>query len=425
MKPESIALAALALLALGLVGLGLLPWARTGTPWRPARPALEAAAARHWDAELVQKGRDYRSSGYGRWFLRKGVVGLLLVLVVATGAHLALRKVPGTGGIAGATLAVLAVFAALDVVNLPFQLAAYENARRFGISTQSAASWWTDWVKGNLIGYAVTGVVAAALFFLMAKFPRSWPLPATVAAGVGGIVFALLVPLVVDPLFNTFTPLDDPALKSRFLELAKAGGVPAQDVLVSDASTRTTAVNAYFTGFGPTRRIVVYDTMVEKLPPKESELILAHEVGHWAKQHIVKGLVAGTLALGVVLLLAHLLLGRLFARGAFGLTGPLDPAAIPVYVLLYWLGLFLALPIENAVSRSWEAEADRFALDLTGDAETQVAVERSLGRTNLADLVPPPLVETLLYTHPRTLDRIAQAEEWRRAHPVSPEVPAP
>jgi STE24 endopeptidase len=425
MKPESIALALLALLALAFVGLGLLPWARTGTPWRPARPALEEAALRHWDAAQVEKGREYRSSGYGRWFLRKGVVGLFLILVVATGAHLVLRRLPGAGGVIGATLAVLALFAALDLVNLPFQLAAYDNARRFGISTQGALSWWSDWIKGNLLGYVLTGVVAAGLFFLMAKFPRGWPLPATLAAGAGGVVFALLVPLVVDPLFNKFTPLDDPALKSRFLELAKAGGVPAQDVLVSDASTRTTAVNAYFTGFGPTRRIVVYDTMIEKLPPKESELILAHEVGHWAKHHIVKGLVAGTLALGVVLLLAHLLLGGLFGRGAFGLTGPLDPAAVPVYVLLYWLGLFLALPIENAVSRSWEAEADRFAIELTGDAETQVAVERSLGRTNLSDVVPPPLVEALLYTHPKTLDRIAQAEEWRRAHPLAPEATGP
>jgi STE24 endopeptidase len=415
--PGSALLLPCLVLALVFVGLGFLPWSTSGTPWRPARPALEAQAAAHWDEALIRKGQDYRSGGYGRYFFRKGFVGLLLIGLIAAGGHTLLRAVPGSG-VVRMTLALVLALGLLDLINIPFGLIAWRKAVAVGLSTQSLGGWWLDWFKGILLDWPLTALVGAVLFFLIGRFPQAWPIPATGLAAVGGAVMILLVPLVVDPLFNKFTPLTDARLSASFLDLARKGGVPAQEVLVSDASKRTTAVNAYFTGFGPTRRIVVYDTMVEKLTPRESELVLAHEVGHWAKNHIVLGLVLGTIGLGVALLGAGALYGHMVRHGWFGLTGPLDPAAVPVIILLYWLGLFLALPIENGISRRFERQADEFALELTGDAATQVSVERSLARNNLPDLVPPPLIEGLLYTHPKTLDRIVHAESWAAAHGI-------
>lgn len=425
--PGSLVLVAMAFLSAAFLILGCLPWAQSGTAWRPARPALEKQADTAWDAELIQKGRDYRSNGYGRYFFRKGFVGLILVLTLALGLHRSLRHLKGAGGVLGVTVALVLGLAILDLVNLPFGLAAWDNARRVGLSTQGLGDWLLDWGKAILLDWPMTAMVGAVLFFLIARLPRLWPVPATLLAGVGGVVLILLVPLIVDPLFNKFTPLTDPKLSAAFLELARKGGVPAREVLVSDASRRTTAVNAYFTGFGPTRRIVVYDTMIQKLTPKESELVLAHEVGHWARNHIVLGILLGTLGLGIGLLLFQAITGLMVRQHWFGIEGRLDPAAVPVYILLYWLGLFLAMPLENGISRRFERQADQFALDLTHDPATQIQVEASLARTNLSDVVPPPLIEALLYTHPKTLDRMTHAREWAAAHgvPLEPPVRVP
>ncbi|TPW18163.1 MAG: hypothetical protein FD129_77, partial [bacterium] len=184
-------LVAMTLLAAGFLVLGLLPWSRSGTPWRPSRPALEQRAAATWTGELIQQGREFRSNGYGRYFFRKGFVGLLLVLVVVTGWHRYLRLLPGAGGVLGMTAALVIVLGLLDLLHLPFGLAAWDDARRVGLSTQGLGGWLLDWGKGILIDWPMTALVVAVLFFLVAKWPRLWPLPATGLAAVGGIVLTL------------------------------------------------------------------------------------------------------------------------------------------------------------------------------------------------------------------------------------------
>lgn len=394
---------ACAALALGLIVLGVLPWERAGSPWRPPHAEREAAARAHWDDELIARGREYRSNGYALYFLRKGTVGLLLVATVAFGWSRVLRRVPRAGAVAGSTLALVVSLVALDIVNIPFGLASLANRKAFGLSTQSLGLWAVDHVKSLGISVATTAIVGAALFALVRRFPRGWPLPATAAAGVGGAAFAWLFPIVIAPMFNTFTPLADEALRTRFLDLARRGGASVQEVLVTDASRRTTTLNAYFAGFGPSRRIVVYDTLVETLTPAQAGLVVAHEVGHWRHAHIAKGIALGTIGIGLALLIAQRVLAP--GRGAWD-----DPANVPRLLLLYWALTFVALPIENAISRRFEREADEFAIELSGDAATHIEVEETMARKNLADVVPPPLVEMLLFSHPATLDRIALAE---------------
>lgn len=413
-------LVVMAVVASVILLLGYVPWSKPNTSWRPRSAEQISRAERHWDGETIVKGRDFRSGGYTRYFRRKGIVGLLLVAALAFGAHLALRRIPFGPGLAGTTLSILAVLLSLDVVALPFGLAGLAEARFYGISKQSVGFWLSDHYKGLAISLVISGIVAAVLLYLLHRFPRTWPVPATVLAGVGGVVMALIVPLVIDPIFNKFTPLDDVALKTRFLELARQGGVPAREVLISDASRRTTAVNAYFTGFGPTRRIVIYDTLVESLTPDEASLVVAHEVGHWSRGHIVKGVLLGVLGIGVALLFARFFLAVVFRNHWFGIQGALDPAVAPLLILLYWGGSFLSLPIENAISRRMETEADLFALDLTGNVEAHIATEVALGRKNLSDLLPPPFIEMLFFSHPSPLDRIALAENWARSHSPIP-----
>jgi STE24 endopeptidase len=414
-QPGLAFLLAMAVLATLILLLGYVPWSKVGTVWRPTRIEESNAALRHWDATIVTKGREFRSNGYTRYFRRKGIVGLFLVAVLAFGLNLWLRRVPPGPGLIGATLAVLLVFVMLDLIALPFGLSALADAREYGISKQSVGFWLSDRYKGLLITLVISAIVVAVLLYLIQRFPRSWPWPAATLAAIGTMVMVLIVPLVIDPVFNKFTPLGDTPLRERFLDIARRGGIPVREVLVSDASRRTTAVNAYFTGLGPTKRIVVYDTLIESLQPDEAGLVVAHEAGHWSRGHIVKGIVLAVAGMTVGLLLLRLFLDGVFRHKVFGIEGPFDPAAAPLLLLLYWFATFASLPIENFISRAMEREADKFALDLTGDAAAQIKTEVALGTKNLGDIIPPPLVEALLYTHPAPLDRVAQAERFLAA----------
>lgn len=398
-------------LAVALLLLGLLPWGRSGTPWRPRQPAREQLARAHWDEETIARGREFRSRGYRYYFLGKGTVGLVLVAALAFGWHLGLRRLPGAPGVGGSTLSLVVCTIGLSAILFPLRLAAFFNRRDFGLGTQSVPDWLIDYGKSLGLSVVTTALVGLVFFLLLTRAPRFWPLAGTAAAGVGGFLFAWVLPLLIAPLFNTFTPLRDPELRARFLDLAERGGVAAGEVFVADASRRTRSVNAYFCGFGPSRRIVVYDTLIESLSGDEAALVVAHEVGHWRLGHIVKGIGLGTLAAGFALLLLRWILAAVFRGAAFGLHGPSDAALPVLLLLLFWVGGLLALPVENAVSRRFETEADRFALELSADAETHVRVEEELARRNLADVVPPPLIETLLFTHPANLDRIALADD--------------
>jgi len=225
--------------------------------------------------------------------------------------------------------------------------------------------------------------------------------------------YAMLSPLVIDPLFNKFHRLEDRPLEERLLAVAREGGVPATEVLVADASRRTRAVNAYFTGVGRTRRIVLYDTLVEKFPPDEIALVVAHEVGHWKRHHVRWGLVMGLGAAVIGLLIAHLVLGRWTGGGFRGLAGRADPALVfPAYALYLTL-MTLAVVPTDVISRHMESQADLTSLQLTGDTADFVAAEVRLARENLSDVVPPGWIEFALYTHPCTARRIRMAEDYR------------
>jgi STE24 endopeptidase len=409
---------------------GWLPWGREGTAWRPADSSREAAARAHWDEPTIARGRDFRSNGYSLFFLREGVQGALLIAAVAFGAHRMLRCVPFGGTIWAPALALAAGSVLIDVVSMPFGLASLANRRQYGLSTQSLSLWFLDFAKSLGISVVLTLVGGLILFWLVSRFPRWWPLLATIATGVCGVIVAWLVPIVIAPLFNTFTPLSDATLRDRFLDLARRGGVPAQEVLVTDASRRTLTVNAYFSGFGPSRRIVVYDTLVETLTPEQAGLVVAHEVGHWHHAHIAKGVLLGTLGAGLAFVLAKILFAGATAAGASRAAAGVDagrsvsagldardPAIAPIVLLFVWALFLIAMPIENAISRVFERQADEFAIDLSGDPATHIEVEETLARKNLADVVPPPMIEALLFTHPPVLDRIALGEARLRARP--------
>ncbi|MGH7162486.1 MAG: M48 family metalloprotease, partial [Planctomycetota bacterium] len=194
--------------------------------------------------------------------------------------------------------------------------------------------------------------------------------------------------------------------------LAARAGARVDEVLVMDASRQGRHTNAYVAGVGPTRVVVLYDTLLQSHPPDEVVSILAHELGHWRRDHVLKGtLLAGAGAfLGCFVLAA--LLRRMAGRPSWNLSCPSDPAGLPAIAFLAWLAAWAAVPVESALTRRFEREADADALALTADPQAFIASEKRLVRDNLLDVAPPPAWVWMFATHPTPVERIEAAERW-------------
>jgi len=186
------------------------------------------------------------------------------------------------------------------------------------------------------------------------------------------------------------------------------------DVLVVDASRQGRHTNAYFTGFGSSRRIVLYDTLLDKHLPEDLESVLAHEIGHWQHDHIVKGVALGVPAILLALWILSRMLRRAVGRKPCYLAQPSDPAAVPLVLLLYSASMWISAPVQNAVSRHFERQADRTALDLTENPDAFIRIERGLAKDNIGNVAPTPWNVWLFATHPSTVEAIDMANEWRR-----------
>ena len=311
-------------------------------------------------------------------------------------------------------LGVLALAVVGRLATLPLSAYGEVVRHRYGLSTRSWGLWVRDVAVSTAIDAALTALGLLVLVWLARRAPRAWWALAAAGATVLVVVGSFLWPVVIEPAFNSFEPMPAGRLRSDLLALAEENGTPVQDVLVSDASRRTTALNAYVSGFGPSRRIVVYDTVLDRLPDEQIEAITAHELGHVATDDVLTGTLLGALggAGGVALLGWALTSPRLLRRA--GAQGPADPAVVPLALLLVAVGTLVATPVQNLVSRQVEARADVHALDLTGDPDAFVAMQRGLAGTNLSDPSPPAAWRWWFGSHPTVAERIALAEDWSR-----------
>jgi len=337
--------------------------------------------------------------------------------VVAAAAGLAGGWAPGR-----VVLAIVAVQAVRAAAGLPFSLRAFGQDRRAGLATQRLGGFLRDWAKARAVGLVLVVLPLGALVLGARWQPPGWPLVAAAAAVLLVLALTVAGPVLIEPLFNRFRPLEPGPLRARLLELATAMEVPVRDVLVSDASRRTTRVNAYVSGLGRTRRVVVYDTLLAGTSADpagaadEVALVAAHELAHVRHRDVLWGTV-GSAALAAVSVLAVVALLDLEAvRRLFAVTGLGDPLVAPGLLLLGMLGGLLAAPVASAISRWAEARADWVALEVTRDPVTAVAVERRLALENRADLRPNRLLLAMFASHPPTMARIAQAWLWAERH---------
>ena len=401
----------------------LIPWrplplhGLSPTPVDPTRDFTAAQVAREEAYHAAVRVPAYTSYVLGL------VIAAALGLTPA-GARLVTRAAAPLGG--GWLWRVLLGTVALTLVGrlltLPWDAWTESVRRRCGLSTRSWGGWAVDVSKSYGVGLALTLAVLLLVLGLARWQPERWWAFASGLAAALVVLVSFAYPVVVEPVFNTFTPLADGPLRSSLLQLAREDGVPVTDVLVADASRRTSSLNAYVSGIGATRRIVVYDTLVDNAPPSEVRLIVAHELGHAKTHDVVWGTLMG--AVGVALLVCLLgLLGRwqwLLDRA--GVTSLGDGRAVALVLALVALLTAVAGPGQNLLSRRIETRADVHALDLTHEPTAMVEMQRRLSTTNLSDLDPSPLVFGMFSTHPTAPQRIALARDWASLHhqPVPP-----
>jgi STE24 endopeptidase len=411
-----------ALVAAVLLGVALAVVIALRTPWQVLPTPPGGSVPVPADAGLPPQAVS-RAEAFAAALRPASLVNLLLSLAAAAvlgltplGARLVRAVARPLGG--GWAWRVLLGVAALTVVGrlVTLPLAAYGEVvrHRYGLSTRGWGLWLRDVAVSAGIDAGLTALALLGLFLLVRRAPRTWW--AWAAGGAAALVVAgsFLWPVLIEPAFNRFQPMPPGQLRTDLLALAEENGTPVQDVLVSDASRRTTALNAYVSGFGATRRIVVYDTTLARLSDDEIESIAAHELGHVANDDVLTGTLMGALgAAAGVALLGWLLSATPLLRRA-GVDSPADPAVIPLVLLLVAIGSLAATPVQNLVSRHIEARADVHALDLTGDPQTFEAMQRRLAVTNLAEPDPPAAWQWFFGSHPTTRERIGLAEDWLR-----------
>ena len=352
---------------------------------------------------------------YHRWQFRLGVLRMILTAgylaaLLATGASARLRDLLAAWTshwwLAVAS-AVIALAAGQQVLTLPLAwLGSFQLPRRYELSHETLGQWLRDRVKGGLIGGGLAVVGALVVYALLRSTPWWW-LWAAAAFSAGYTLLALVMPIWLVPLFYRLTPLAEGDLRSRLLRLAERARVPAVGVWIADQSRRSRTANAAVTGLGRTRRILVFDTLLDRFEPEEVEAVLAHELGHHVAGDVWRGLAVH----GAVTLAAFWVADRVLnaAAGALGLSGPWDLAGLPLLGLVTMAVSLIALPVVNGWSRRAETRADDFALRLTGTSGPFIGAMERLAGLNLSERDPSFLKELLLHSHPSVDRRIARA----------------
>ena len=406
---------AAALAAVAVAGAGgivaLLRWKL----WSQGVPDVPPARLTDWfDPAELARNRAYRRGVWTMAVIGIPVAAVATVAVAMLGGHwrplvvrAARARVWRAGALTGAGISVVTF-----VAGLPLSGARYAWGRDYGIVTQPVPGWAADLGKSLGVSVVIGALIGTGAAVAIARLPRMWW--AALAAGVAALVYlmSLLSPILLEPLFQKTHPLHDPVLSAQILAIAKKAGVQADDVKVNDASTRTTAAYAYVSGLGGSRHIVLYDTLLRDFPEDQVRAVVAHELAHVERHHVLKGSTWGA-ALGVPACL--LIFGIVGWRTGFGRAGR-DAAGCDLVVRRVAIAAAAATvigaasaPLANWVSRAYEAEADWRGIQLAGDPQAAIGLQQGLVQKSLGVPDPPEGIQLWFGTHPDALQRIGLA----------------
>lgn len=302
----------------------------------------------------------------------------------------------------------------VTLASFPLSYIRFVLSKSYNITVQPFAGWMRDQLVSFWEGIFLMWLVVAVLYFLIRSFEKKWWMIAW-ALFIPFVFFLMYIqPVVIDPLYNDFTELQDKELEEKILGLAAESDIAADRVYEVNMSEKTNSINAYVTGVGGNSRIVLWDTLLTRLNEEEILFIMAHEMGHFVMNHVVVGISGYIVFSFFAFYLIHWCAARVISKWgeAIKITRLGQLSSLPLLLLLLSLVLFLASPITNAISRHQEHTADVYAIELTGDAAPAIGAFQEITRSSLSEVHPPALVKFLRYTHPPMVDRIAYLEKY-------------
>ncbi|HET7923036.1 MAG TPA: M48 family metallopeptidase [Gammaproteobacteria bacterium] len=309
------------------------------------------------------------------------------------------------------------------ILSFPWSL--YQDFFRehqYGLSNQSFGQWMGDEFKGLLVGLILGTIALTIVYAVIRKTPRNWWLWGAVVLIVFGIFSATIAPVYISPLFNTYKPLPDSTLKSQILSMARANGIPAENVYVFDASKQSKRISANVSGMFGTTRISLNDNLMNRSTPAEIKAVMGHEMGHYVLNHVYKGIAFFGIIIIIGFALVQWAFGRVQARYGerWGVRGVADVAGLPLLIALFSVYMFLMTPVNNTLTRSAEAEADMFGLNAAREPDgfAQAALQLSEYRK----MHPGPIEEFVFFDHPSGWNRIHRAMLWKEQHINDPDI---
>lgn len=305
----------------------------------------------------------------------------------------------------------------IAVLTLPLDIYGETVDKRFGLSVQGWGSWSWDWIKGEIIALILGTILIWLLYLVIRKSPRRWWFYFWMIALAVGLFVVFIQPWVIDPLFHKFEPLQqkDPALTAALEQMEQRAGVdiPPERMFWMGAGEKTTELNAYVTGFGASKRIVIWDNTIAKMNTPQIVFVIGHETGHYVLQHVPKGITFFALLFLLLFYLGYRCIGWVLARwgASWEIRGVEDWASLPALLLLLSIFSFVVNPVTSAVSRHFEHQADQYGLEVTHGLTPdsgQVAAQafQILGEVGLDDPDPNPVAVFLFYSHPTISDRV-------------------
>ena len=314
-------------------------------------------------------------------------------------------------------LYAIPIFAIFGVLSFPLEwYQSFYREHQYGMATQTFLPWFAQ----ELISFAVTLIIGAIglviLYAVFRRAPRTWPIWGTIAAVCLSIFVNLIAPVFLEPLFNKFTPLEDPKIRDPILAMARANQIPADKVYVYDASRQTNRVGAHVSGLLGTTQISLADNLISRCTLPEIRETMAHEMGHYVLNHGAKL----TTYFGILALAAFVLCRIAFDRSLqkwgprWNIRGIDDPAGFPLLVVIFSTYIFLITPITNTITRVTEREADAFSINTCREPEGAAMIDLKLGQYRKLD--PGPIEEFIFYDHPSGRARIRTAMDWKAAH---------
>jgi STE24 endopeptidase len=369
-------------------------------------PGLE----REVDAERLGKISDYTAER-ARFGLLHSVLSTLVtaLFLFAGGLGWYDRLVTGAvdSFVSQSVVFVIGLMLVGAIVEIPFSLyGTFRIETKHGFNRQTLGLWWSDWLKSTLLSLVLTGALAAGAFALVQAAPNTWWLwVSALIAGVS-LLLTFISPYVIEPLFHKMEPLEVEGLSDGIRSMTERAGVHVGRVLKVDASRRSSHSNAYFTGLGRVKRVVLFDTLLSQMSQPQILAVLAHELGHWKKHHVLWRMLVMYALLLLGAYVAFLLLPGALLPQLVGLESASFAARLVILMVLSSAVMFPLTPLFAAWSRHDERQADAFAIELHGHARDLADALAKLGTENLSNLHPHPLYAAFYYSHPPLAERI-------------------